>query len=133
MARTHTGREDVVVVDGAYHGNTSAMVDLSPYKFDGAGGEGARPWVHKTPMPDPYRGRFRASREGVEEEDQGAEYLPAEGIPTTTKVIITGIERKHAPVVGLGRNDPRLPHEHLSKLSTDQTPTARYKWYHWGN
>ncbi len=60
MARTHTGRRDVVVVEGAYHGNTSAMVDMSPYKFDRAGGEGAPSWVHKTPMPDPYRGRFRS-------------------------------------------------------------------------
>jgi 4-aminobutyrate aminotransferase-like enzyme/Ser/Thr protein kinase RdoA (MazF antagonist)/murein DD-endopeptidase MepM/ murein hydrolase activator NlpD len=60
MARAHTGRRDVVVVEGGYHGNTSAMVDLSPYKFDGPGGEGPRPWVHKTLMPDPYRGRFRA-------------------------------------------------------------------------
>jgi len=60
MARAHTGRRDVVVVEGGYHGNTSAMVDLSPYKFDGPGGEGPRPWVHKTLMPDPYRGPFRA-------------------------------------------------------------------------
>jgi len=60
MARTHTGREDVVVVEGAYHGNTAAMVDISPYKFDGPGGRGARSWVHKVPMPDPYRGTLRA-------------------------------------------------------------------------
>ncbi len=59
MARAHTKRKDVLVVDGAYHGNTSAMVDLSPYKFDRPGGEGPRSWVHKTLMPDPYRGRFR--------------------------------------------------------------------------
>ncbi len=31
LARTHTGRNEVIVVDGAYHGNTSAMIDLSPY------------------------------------------------------------------------------------------------------
>ena len=60
MARAHTKRRDVVVVEGAYHGNTSAMVDLSPYKFDGPGGEGPPPWVHTTLMPDPYRGRYRA-------------------------------------------------------------------------
>jgi 4-aminobutyrate aminotransferase-like enzyme/Ser/Thr protein kinase RdoA (MazF antagonist) len=60
MARAHTDREDVVVVEGAYHGNTAAAVELSPYKFDGPGGEGAAPWVHKTLMPDPYRGRFRS-------------------------------------------------------------------------
>jgi len=59
MARAHTGRQDVLVVEGAYHGNTNATVDLSPYKFDRAGGQGAPPWVHKVLIPDPYRGRFR--------------------------------------------------------------------------
>ena len=56
LARAHTGRHDVIVVDGAYHGNTSAMIDLSPYKFDGPGGKGSPSWVHKVPMPDVYRG-----------------------------------------------------------------------------
>ncbi len=60
MARAHTKRKDVVTVEGAYHGHTAAMIDVSPYKFDGPGGEGARNWVHKVPIPDPYRGRFRA-------------------------------------------------------------------------
>jgi 4-aminobutyrate aminotransferase-like enzyme/Ser/Thr protein kinase RdoA (MazF antagonist) len=73
MARVHTGRQDVVVVEGGYHGNTSAMVDLSPYKFDGPGGEGPRPWVHTTFMPDPYRGLFRAlRRDAADREPQGA-------------------------------------------------------------
>jgi 4-aminobutyrate aminotransferase-like enzyme len=60
MVRAHTRRQDVLVVDGAYHGNTTTMVELSPYKFDGPGGEGPRSWVHKVAMPDPYRGRYRA-------------------------------------------------------------------------
>ncbi len=86
MARTHTGRRDVLVVDGAYHGNTSALVDLSPYKFDRAGGEGAPPWVHKVLMPDAYRGAFRANgAEGHEPEDRvgpegGVEYLAPEDL-----------------------------------------------------
>jgi ethanolamine-phosphate phospho-lyase len=33
----------VVVMDGAYHGHTTATIDLSPYKFNGAGGTGR--WV----------------------------------------------------------------------------------------
>jgi 4-aminobutyrate aminotransferase-like enzyme/Ser/Thr protein kinase RdoA (MazF antagonist) len=61
MARTHTGAHDVLVVEGAYHGNTSSMVALSPYKFDGPGGSGAADRVHKVAMPDPYRGRFRTA------------------------------------------------------------------------
>lgn len=59
LSRSHTGRRDVVVVEGGYHGNTSALVDLSPYKCEGPGGRGLAPWAHKVPVPDPYRGRFR--------------------------------------------------------------------------
>jgi 4-aminobutyrate aminotransferase-like enzyme/Ser/Thr protein kinase RdoA (MazF antagonist) len=65
VARTHTGRRDVLVVDGAYHGHTGGLVDVSPYKFMGKGGAGrAQPWVHVVPMPDGYRGAHRgATRE----------------------------------------------------------------------
>src|SRR5215471_1113994 len=64
LARAHTDRQDVIVVDCAYHGNTSAMVDLSPYKFDGPGGGGCPPWVHKVPMPDVFRGPHRGTDAG---------------------------------------------------------------------
>ena len=40
-------------------------IDISPYKFDGPGGEGRQPWVHVAPMPDGYRGRVsRATDRG---------------------------------------------------------------------
>ena len=64
LARAHTRHEDVIVVDCAYHGNTSAMIDLSPYKFDGPGGRGCPAWVHKVPMPDVYRGEHRGPDAG---------------------------------------------------------------------
>ena len=57
MAMTHTGRSDLVVLDGAYHGHTLRLIAASPYKFMGAGGAGgAEPWVHVAPLPDGYRG-----------------------------------------------------------------------------
>ena len=59
MARAHTGAKDVVVLDGGYHGHTTALIEVSPYKFDGAGGVGAPPHVHKVVMPDGYRGPYR--------------------------------------------------------------------------
>jgi 4-aminobutyrate aminotransferase-like enzyme/Ser/Thr protein kinase RdoA (MazF antagonist) len=60
LARTHTGARDVIVVDGAYHGNTDTLVAMSPYKFNGPGGTGVpRPWVHVAPCPDGYRGVYR--------------------------------------------------------------------------
>jgi 4-aminobutyrate aminotransferase-like enzyme/Ser/Thr protein kinase RdoA (MazF antagonist) len=64
MAREYTGHHDVVVVDGAYHGNSSALIDLSPYKFDSPGGHGCPPYVHKVPIPDVYRGEHRGESAG---------------------------------------------------------------------
>ncbi len=59
LARAVTGQRDLIVVDGAYHGNTQACIDASPYKFDGPGGEGAAAQIHKVLLPDPYRGRYQ--------------------------------------------------------------------------
>jgi 4-aminobutyrate aminotransferase-like enzyme/Ser/Thr protein kinase RdoA (MazF antagonist) len=59
LARAHTRRRDVIVLDAAYHGNTTTLVDISPYKFNGPGGEGAPPWVHVLPVPDTYRGKYK--------------------------------------------------------------------------
>ena len=59
LARTHTGREDIIVLEHAYHGNTSTLIDISPYKFDGPGGSGRKPGVHVAYMPDDYRGKYR--------------------------------------------------------------------------
>jgi 4-aminobutyrate aminotransferase-like enzyme len=59
LARTHTRREDVIVLDHAYHGHTSTLIDISPYKFNGPGGSGRKPWVHIVPLPDDYRGPYR--------------------------------------------------------------------------
>jgi 4-aminobutyrate aminotransferase-like enzyme len=69
LARTHTGGQELVTLDGAYHGNTSALVNISSYKFDGPGGSGAPDWVHPASMPDGYRGRFR-----YEDPDRGSKY-----------------------------------------------------------
>ncbi len=51
LARAHTNARDMIVLDHAYHGNTTTLIDLSPYKHDGPGGNGAPPWVHKVPLP----------------------------------------------------------------------------------
>jgi 4-aminobutyrate aminotransferase-like enzyme/Ser/Thr protein kinase RdoA (MazF antagonist) len=59
LARTRTGREDVIVLEHAYHGHTTTLVDVSPYKFDGPGGRGRKDWVHVAPIPDTYRGPYR--------------------------------------------------------------------------
>ncbi len=59
LARTHTGQRDLIVLEAAYHGNTTTLIDISPYKHSGPGGQGAPPWVHIAPLPDVYRGPYR--------------------------------------------------------------------------
>lgn len=69
LARAHTGREDVIVLDHAYHGHTNTLIDISPYKFDGPGGRGKKPWVHVATLADDYRGPYRR-----EDPQAGAKY-----------------------------------------------------------
>ncbi|HEX5475830.1 MAG TPA: aminotransferase class III-fold pyridoxal phosphate-dependent enzyme [Vicinamibacterales bacterium] len=59
LARTHTGQRDVIVLDGAYHGNTTTLAAMSPYKFNGPGGRGAPEWVYVASLPDVYRGPYK--------------------------------------------------------------------------
>lgn len=61
LAECYSGSQQLIVVDGAYHGNTAACVKASPYKFDGPGGTGAEPNIHKVALPDPYRGKYQGN------------------------------------------------------------------------
>uniref|UniRef100_U3KM93 5-phosphohydroxy-L-lysine phospho-lyase n=1 Tax=Oryctolagus cuniculus TaxID=9986 RepID=U3KM93_RABIT len=57
LARQYTGHQDVVVLDHAYHGHLSSLIDISPYKFRDL--DGQKEWVHVAPLPDTYRGLYR--------------------------------------------------------------------------
>ncbi|MBK5568343.1 aminotransferase class III-fold pyridoxal phosphate-dependent enzyme [Ensifer sp. SSB1] len=59
LARAYTGNRDIITVDHAYHGHLSSLIDVSPYKFAGKGGEGQASHVKVAEMPDLYRGRYR--------------------------------------------------------------------------
>ena len=52
LARAHTKARDMIVLEHAYHGNTTTLIDLSPYKHDGPGGSGPPAWVHKVSWHD---------------------------------------------------------------------------------
>jgi len=60
IARTHTGYKDMLVIEDAYHGNSLATLEVSPYKYHGKGGFGKKPHIHELLSPDLYRGKFRA-------------------------------------------------------------------------
>ena len=59
LARAHTGQRDLIVLEAAYHGNTTTLIDISPYKHHGPGGKGPPDWVHAVPIPDVYRGQYK--------------------------------------------------------------------------
>ena len=59
LAKAYTGGGDIIVIDHAYHGHTSALIDISPYKFNGAGGGGRPEHVQVAEMPDGFRGACR--------------------------------------------------------------------------
>ena len=69
LARAYTECEDTIVLEHAYHGHTNTLIDISPYKFNGSGGSGKKPWVHVAPLADDYRGIYRRG-----EPDLGAKY-----------------------------------------------------------
>jgi len=58
MATTVTGNNNTIVLDHAYHGNTSSLISISPYKFNGKGGTGKPDHVEVITVPDMFRGEF---------------------------------------------------------------------------
>ncbi len=65
LSRAHTGARDLIVMDSAYHGHTTTLIDISPYKHAGPGGQGAPDWVHTSPIPDVYRMHGAESHPGA--------------------------------------------------------------------
>ncbi len=55
VARTFTGRTDMLVLDWAYHGHTQSLIDISPYKYKRKGGRGRPAFTHELPVPEAYR------------------------------------------------------------------------------
>ena len=58
LAKAHTGFQNLLVMEHGYHGNTQIGIDISDYKFDNPKGQGQRPYIFKTTLPDTYRGEF---------------------------------------------------------------------------
>jgi 4-aminobutyrate aminotransferase-like enzyme len=69
LARAHTGQEDMIVLEHAYHGHTNTLIDISPYKFNGPGGSGKKAWVRVAALADDYRGLYLR-----EDKEAGAKY-----------------------------------------------------------
>ncbi len=59
LARFKNQSQDTIVLDGAYHGHLTSLIEISPYKYKGVGGSPPPAYVHEIPMPDQFRGKYR--------------------------------------------------------------------------
>lgn len=99
MAKWHTKREGIAVVEHGYHGNTQISIDISDYKFSNPKGQGQKDFILKVPIPDAFRGKH------AESEIPGKEYA---------KEAIALMDRFHwplaafiaEPIVGCGGQVP---------------------------
>jgi len=69
IARQVTGRQHILNIDGAYHGNTGWVTGISPNRYKGPGGQGAPPTTHEVTIPDRYRGPY-----GYDDPQAGPKY-----------------------------------------------------------
>ena len=59
MVKAATGERDIIASEVGYHGNSNMCIDISSYKFDSKGGNGAPKYTHIFPLPDTFRGKYR--------------------------------------------------------------------------
>lgn len=60
LARCYTGQQDVIVIDGEYHGNTTAVDEISSCLMDNpTASKSVRSYTHPLIQPNTFRGKFR--------------------------------------------------------------------------
>lgn len=112
MSRHFTKQKDIIVLDHAYHGTSTVAIEMSPYKFDGKGGFGKMPYIHKAMNPDLYRGQYRYN-----DQEAGRKYA------ADVKRIITELSNNGKGIaaficetlLGVGGQIP-LPPEYLQEV-----------------
>ena len=112
MAKTVTGKEDVIASQVGYHGNTNICVAISSYKFDGKGGKGAPEHTHIFPLPDAFRGKYRGKNTGekyAEEVQQCIDRIHKRGDGVSALIV--------EPIISCG-GQIELPKGFLSKAYT---------------
>jgi len=65
MGRNYIGSKSVLVFDHSYHGNTTSLIGLSPYKYQDQGNSKIilKPkTTHVLPLPNLFRGKFNREK-----------------------------------------------------------------------
>ena len=100
IARSHTGYENIMVMEHGYHGNTQIGIDISDYKFSNAAGQGQKDYILKAAIPDTHRGKYTKS-DGSAEKSYALEAI--EQIRHSDSPIAAFISE---PIVGCGGQVP---------------------------
>lgn len=59
LANAYTKKSDIICLDGAYHGNLSSLMEISPVRHKKLGSSHQKKdWVHIAPTPNTFRGKF---------------------------------------------------------------------------
>lgn len=109
LAHTHTSRRKIMVVEHGYHGNTKMDIEISPYKYEGRGGQGQASHILKAPIPDTYRGKYRHNTKeaGKQYAHDAIELLKTSGGNVAAFIC--------EPVIGCGGQVP-LPEGYLKEV-----------------
>lgn len=68
LARSYTNQNDVIVIDGEYHGNTTAVDEISTCLMDNpTASKSVRSFTHPLIQPNVYRGKYRENEPNVAE------------------------------------------------------------------
>jgi ethanolamine-phosphate phospho-lyase len=59
LAKHHTEKQQMVVMEHGYHGNTKQGIDISHYKYKSKGGSGQSEKIIEASIPNIYRGEYR--------------------------------------------------------------------------
>lgn len=66
LARAYTNEKDVIVIDGEYHGNTTAVDEISTNLMDNpTASKSVRTFTHPLIQPNTYRGKYKENEEDV--------------------------------------------------------------------
>ena len=98
LARSYSGYEQVLVMEHGYHGNTQLGIDHSHYKFNHSNGQGQKPHIIKTALPDSYRGAYRNNDAGSQYANDTIAALKREEHPVAAFI--------SEPIVGCGGQVP---------------------------
>jgi 4-aminobutyrate aminotransferase-like enzyme/Ser/Thr protein kinase RdoA (MazF antagonist) len=68
LARAYTNQQDVLVIDGEYHGNTTAVDEISTNLMDNpTASKSVRPFTHPLLQPNTFRGKYAAETPNISE------------------------------------------------------------------